>query len=158
MVNTTKTNSIAGEALRQNKLSAFAGYQQILPEQKIGQSRIDFLLKGHPTLPDCWIEVKNVTLVENDDLALFPDSVSERGRKHLEELIELRLQGFRAAMLFVISHSAARRFAPAALIDPAYAKALKEAAMAGVEIHCYRVEFEREHLTLGGQIPVEGLI
>ncbi len=155
MVNTGQANNLASEALRSGRLPAFTGYREVLAEQKALDSRFDFLLKGHATYPDCWVEVKNVTLLENDDLATFPDSVSERGRKHLRDLIVLRQQGQRAAMLYVVSRSDAGRFAPAAHIDPAYAQALREAHAAGVEVHCHQVDFTGERWILSRALPVE---
>jgi sugar fermentation stimulation protein A len=155
LVNTGIANVLAGEALRKQTIPELAGYAEVLPEQKILDSRFDFLLKHHATLPDCWVEVKNVTLLENGTCATFPDSVSARGRKHLQDLGRLRAQGLRAAMLYVISRTDAESFAPAHHIDPAYALALKDARHAGVEIYCHRVNFTPKEWRLQKAIPVE---
>ena len=86
----------------------------------------------------CYVEVKNVTLRADDGLYAFPDAVTERGRKHLNELIEVVKAGHRAAMLFVIPRSDGTAFRAAHEIDPDYAVALKTAADAGVELHAWR--------------------
>lgn len=158
MVNTGHANTLAGEALRAERIPALAGYREVLSEQKALDSRFDFLLRGHATLPDCWVEVKNVTLAESPPLATFPDAVSERGRKHLHDLTRLRAQGARAAMLYVVSRSDVTSFAPAAHIDPAYALALADARRVGVEVYCYQVDFsEPGHWRLAHALPVEAL-
>lgn len=158
MVNTGHANALAGEALRAERLSAFEGYREVIAEQKALDSRFDFLLRGHVTHPDCWVEVKNVTLSEAPPRATFPDAVSERGRKHLLDLTQLRAQGARAAMLYVVSRSDVTSFAPAAHIDPAYALALRDARRAGVEVHCHQVDFtEPGHWLLTRALLVEDL-
>lgn len=155
MVNTGLANVLAGEALRQQLITGLEGYSEVLPEQKIHDSRFDFLLKGHATLPDCWVEVKNVTLLESGTMATFPDSVSTRGRKHLMDLTRLKSEGVRAAMLYVVSRTDAKSFAPAKHIDPAYALALRDARNAGVEIFCHRVNFTTAEWRLAEAVPVE---
>lgn len=154
MVNTGNANKIAHEALKAQSVPALQGYREVLPEQKIHDSRFDFLLKGHATLPDCWVEVKNVTLLEMGTHATFPDSVSERGRKHLNDLMRVKREGLRAAMLYVVSRSDARSFGPANEIDPTYSATLREAQAVGVEILCHQVQFTQGHWTLGADLPV----
>ena len=157
MVNTGNANKLAHEALKNGDIEKLAGYSEVIPEQKIHDSRFDFFLKGHATEPDCWVEVKNVTLLETGVHATFPDSVSERGRKHLKDLIRVKKEGQRAAMLYVVSRSDAASFGPAAHIDPAYAETLNEAYRAGVEIHCHQVKFQAGHWQLAHALPVMGL-
>jgi sugar fermentation stimulation protein A len=108
----------------------------VLPEQKYGAgSRVDFLLR-QIGLPDAYVEVKSVTLSRQAGLAEFPDSVTARGRKHLEELAQMARAGHRAVMLFLVQRTDCRAVTLAADIDPAYAAAFEAAATAGVETLC----------------------
>lgn len=151
-VNTGSANRLVKGWLRDELIPELQGYRNIIPERKIGSSRVDFFLEGHATLPDCFVEVKNVTL-KKDGIAQFPDAVSERGQKHLRELSGLKKNGFRAAMLFVIPREDVSEFAPAAAIDPEYARLLTEAHEAGVEILVYRCKMDIEAILLGDQLP-----
>lgn len=155
IVNTANANKLAFEALKRGTLAPFKGFTEVLPEQSILDSRFDFCLKGPQG--DCWVEVKNVTLMEEPGLASFPDAVSTRGQKHLRDLIELKKQGIRTAMLYVVSRSDATRFTSAKKIDPTYASLLKEAHAAGVEIYAFRVEKIADQYVLKTQLPIEGL-
>lgn len=157
MVNTANANKLAFEALKEARLPGLTGYAHVLPEQKALESRFDFLLKGHAELPDCWVEVKNVTLLEVGVHATFPDAVSERGQKHLVDLMRLKAQGHRAAMLYVVSRTDAASFGPADHIDPSYGATLREAVPAGVEIYCHKVNFTEGQWQLGESVPVLGL-
>jgi sugar fermentation stimulation protein A len=107
---------------------------------------------GGKTSALCYVEVKNVTLVEEDGCYYFPDSVTERGRKHLLELMECVRQGQRAVMFFCIQRSDGSVFKPAAHIDPAYAETLKEAQQAGVELLAYRADVSPEQIVLSEKI------
>ena len=130
-VNTSRTNHIAYEAVKNQFINELVGYQHIRPEVKVGDSRIDLLLfdgdekKYKQAGRKCYVEVKNVTLW-HDGAALFPDGVSTRGQKHLNELIEIKKEGHEAVMLFVISREDVSSFSPAQEIDPEYAKLLKK--------------------------------
>ncbi|TFG95703.1 MAG: DNA/RNA nuclease SfsA, partial [Calditrichales bacterium] len=99
--------------------------------------------------------VKNVTLVEDDGGYYFPDSVTERGRKHLYELIDMVKQGHRSVMFYVIQRGDGNLFRPATHIDPAYAAALKEAVENGVEIIAYRAEVSPEKIEIVAPVPWE---
>jgi sugar fermentation stimulation protein A len=96
------------------------------------KSRIDFLL-SQPGLPDCYVEVKSVTLSRTAGLAEFPDSVTARGAKHLGNLAQMCRAGHRAVLLYLVQRGDCDRFAIARDIDPAYGAAWDEAAAAGVE-------------------------
>jgi len=151
-INTAVPNLLAAEAIEDGTIAELQGYDVIRREVKCGTgSRIDLLLERGDAR--CWVEVKNVTLVE-DGVALFPDAVTVRGRKHLRELQAMVAAGDRAAMLYVVQRADARAFAPAESIDPAYAAALREAAAAGVELLCYRAEVSTEGVRLATRIPV----
>jgi len=128
----------AREAIENDVISELRGYDSILPEQKYGKnSRIDLLLEN--ANGKCYVEVKNVTMIENGDYA-FPDSVTDRGLKHLDELLEMKNQGNRAVMLFVIQRNDGNLFRLSENNDPKYAKKLKEVYENGVEVLCYRAD------------------
>ena len=152
-VNTARPNQVVAEAVAAGKIKTLAGYDTIRREVKYGKnSRIDLLLES-PGKKTCYVEVKNTTLRRDDDI-LFPDAVTERGRKHLEELSDMVRAGHRAVMLFFVNRTDGKRFCPADAIDPAYAKALREAVKAGVEVIAVRADASTKELTTGQEIPV----
>jgi len=106
--------------------------------------------------PPCYVEVKNVHLMRSPNLAEFPDSVTARGTKHLDELAVVAAAGSRAVMLFLIQIGSAARFALARDIDPAYGAAFDRARAAGVEALAYRCLIEHEAITLAGPVPIVG--
>ena len=142
-VNTSVPNRLLEAAFYAGRLPWAAGYTLFRRECRYGESRLDACLEG-PGLPRLWVECKNVTLVE-DDVALFPDAVSERALKHLGTLSNLP-QGERAAMFYVIQRPDARCFKPADIIDPAYAEGFWQAVDRGVEIHPVVVDVTPEGL------------
>lgn len=145
-VNTMRTNPLVKEALEQDLIPELTGYDKLRSEVKYGEkSRIDFLLEGPKQA--CYVEVKNVSLLKAG-VYQFPDGVTERGRKHLYELLEMVKQGHRAVNLFVVQREDSDHFQPAADIDPAYAKALKEVSKQGVEILVYQAKISPKELTL----------
>jgi sugar fermentation stimulation protein A len=151
-VNTANANKLVAEWLKTKALFPFEGYQQIQPEKKIGDSRIDFYLES-PDLPPCYIEVKSVTL-KKDGLAQFPDAVSVRGQKHLKELIKIKKSGARACLLFVVQREDVEALAPAREIDPDYSDLLLEAFDKGVEIFAYQCRISLEAIILGEALPI----
>ena len=151
-VNTGNANKLVKHWLTEKLLPEFTGYPVVKPETKVGESRVDFYLEGHEHLPPCYIEVKNVTL-KLDGMAQFPDSVSERGQKHLRELMKLRKEGFRAAMLYVVQREDVAHFSAATSIDPVYSGLLRDAHAAGVEILVYQCRMDTEELKLGKSLP-----
>ena len=102
---------------------------------------------------NCYIEVKSVTLAENDS-GYFPDAVTERGQKHLRELMSVAAAGDRAVILFAVLHSAIDRFSPAHHIDARYAQLLIEAQTKGVEILVYKAELSAHGMTLKEPLPI----
>lgn len=151
-VNTANANKLVKKWLTENSLPELSGYKIVQPEKKIGDSRVDFYLEGHASQDDCYVEVKNVTL-KLGGLAQFPDSVSERGQKHLKELMKIRETGLRAVMLFVVQREDVGSFTPAASIDPVYAGLLREAHERGVEILVYQCRMDTKELRLGKSLP-----
>ncbi len=138
-INTAHPNRIAEEAIICGAIPELSGYETCRREVKYGQnSRIDLLLSGHQTdQRECYVEVKNVHLLRTENLAEFPDSVTDRGRKHLRELSDMVAGGSRAVMLFIVQRSDCERFSIAGDIDAKYAAALTEATESGVEVLCY---------------------
>lgn len=150
-INTARTNALAEEALRAGLVPSLAGFDVLAREQRFEDSRFDIALDD--AAGRTWVEVKNVTLVE-EDVAMFPDAVTERGRKHLGALVRALEAGDRAAMLYVVQRADGARFAPAARIDPAYAEALGRARSAGVEAHAIRVSVSPEGLFPERALPL----
>ena len=152
-VDTMLPNPVVGEALRAGTIPELGGYAKVRSEVKSREgSRIDFLLEDDRR-GRCWVEVKCTTLVE-DGVAMFPDAVTARGKKHLEELAHLVAEGDRAVIFFFVSRLDADSFAPAAHIDPAYAEALRIALEAGVEALAYLARVRPDELSLDRRVPV----
>ena len=147
-VNTLWANRLTKEAIEQGRVSELSGYSTQRSEVKYGaeRSRIDFMLQAD-SRPDCYIEVKSVTLAEKD-FGYFPDAITERGQKHLRELMSVAAEGKRAVIFFAVLHSAITRFSPARHIDAKYAQLLFEAQRKGVEILVYKAELSADSMTL----------
>lgn len=152
-VNTSVPNRMLEAAFRAGRLGFAAGYAGLTREARRGQSRLDGLFTG-PGLPPLWVECKNVTMVE-DDAACFPDAASERGQKHLRELMDIASSGERAAMFYLVQRPDGRCFAPADFVDPLYAELFYEAMARGVEIYPYRAVVSPRGVDLGGLLPVK---
>jgi len=151
-INTLLPNHLVREGIENGTVTELAGYQQIKGEVAYGSgSRIDLLLSG--LHGNCYVEVKNVTLVEGSR-ALFPDAVSARGQKHLRELMEVVRLGHRGVNLFVVQRGDGESVSPADAIDPAYGAQLREAARAGVELLAYRAQVTRSEIRLCQSLPV----
>jgi sugar fermentation stimulation protein A len=153
-VDTSVPNKVVRAALIEQKIALMSAYSQVRPEQKYGaNSRIDFLLSGEG-LPDAYVEVKSVTLSRQNGLAEFPDSVTARGAKHLDELATIARAGQRAVMLYFVQRTDCTRFTLANDIDYTYAVACERALLAGVEMLCLGTHISPEEITISGAIPV----
>lgn len=143
-INTHRSSGLAIEAIHNHLVPELEGYEHIVTDVKSGvdNSRIDVLLTNGPK-PDCYMQVKSVTLVENH-VGMFPDTETTRDQKHLSELITLREQGYRAIVFFCGLHEGITRFSPSKQNDPVYAALIKEAVAKGVEVYAYACEFKRE--------------
>jgi sugar fermentation stimulation protein A len=146
-------NRLFGEALRSGKLSEFAGLSVLRPEVMLGDSRLDFLLKPEGADEWCAVEVKSVTLVR-EGIARFPDAVTERGKRHLRELRRVRLEGHRAAVVFVIQRKDVRLFSPHDESDPGFGEVLREVVEDGVEAYAYNCRVSPEEVTLDSAVPM----
>lgn len=158
-INSAHANILVKNGIERGVVSELARYSTLQSEVKYGleNSRIDFLLTAQE-VPDCYVEVKSVTLLEapfSKGVGYFPDAISERGRKHLRELVAMAQQGKRAVLLFCVQHSGIRRVRVADYIDANYAKALRLAANRGVEILAYKTRFNYLQTRLWKPIPFE---
>ncbi len=134
--------------------SPFGTVEEIRPEVTVGHSRLDFVL----TLRDgrrLGVEVKGCTLAV-DGTALFPDAPTERGRRHLETLMEIREEGGRAALMVLIFRPDARCFSPNGETDPKFAETFKRAVEKGVEVYPVVFRYDGERVEYVGRIPVCG--
>jgi sugar fermentation stimulation protein A len=149
--NTQRSNKVVAEALQLNTIAGLQGFD-VYPEKKLGASRIDFLLEKEGQR--LWLEVKNVTLMITRACAGFPDAVTERGRRHLQELMAAIDQGEQAAVLFLVQRPEAQLFAAAAEIDPDYAEQLAVAMGHGVEAYACQCETDEEQTRIVRRLPV----
>jgi len=153
-INTSHPNALAFQWVGDGMIPGLEGLRDLRREVKWEDSRFD--LFGEEDLPGlsrgCFIEVKNVSLREGN-LALFPDSVTTRGRKHLNTLIRVKRAGMRAVMLYVVQRTDVSLFAPARAIDPEYAAALDEAVRRGVEVFVAQAEVSPEEITFRRMLP-----
>lgn len=153
-VDTAIPNRMLRAALEAREVSGVTAFDRLRAEVPYGEkSRIDFLLtrEGYP---DLYIEVKSVTLSRQTGLAEFPDSVTARGTKHLNELAEMVRQGHRAMMLYLVQRTDCDRMALAGDIDPAYAAAWQTATSTGVETLVLDCQISPEAVQLGKTIPM----
>lgn len=153
-VNTQRANLVAGDYLKAGKLTALAPIEALQPEQKYGSqnSRIDWY--GTCAGVPCYIEVKSVTLAGADQQGYFPDARSVRAQKHLQELIEMRQQGARAVVLYVVMHTGIKQVRAAAEIDPDYASLCKQAEAAGVEFYAIGCDIDETQISANVELPV----
>jgi len=153
-VDTGLPNALAYEAVEAGLIEELTGYESLRREVKYGTgSRIDLLLEDE-TRGKAYVEVKNTTLAEGD-LAKFPDAVTSRGLKHLRELARVVEEGHRGVMLYCISREDVTRFTVADEIDPAYGKALREVAAAGVELIAYSTKVTPTSFELHRRLKIE---
>ncbi len=155
-INTTNPNALAAEAIAAGLIPELDGYRSIRREVKYGRnSRVDFLLE-EPGRPPCYLEIKNVHLMRQKGLAEFPDAVTKRGAKHLEELAAMAAVGARAVMLFLVQIASAERFALARDIDPTYGMQFDRARAQGVEALARRCRLSRDAIEVAEAIAIVG--
>ena len=150
-INTMIPNKLAFDAIKNDEIEKLRGYTTVKREVKFGDSRFDIYAENETE--KCFVEVKNVTMkVANS--ALFPDAVTTRGRKHLETLIEVKKQGMRAVMLYIIQRMDVDTFGPAEDIDPEYAKSLRKAITNGVEVIAVQAKVSPEGIEIVKELNV----
>ena len=154
-INTGLPNRLVAEAIAEGTIDELRGYANVRREVRFGEesSRVDLVLEGARRKP-CYVEVKNVTAAASKGVALFPDSVSERGSRHLRELMRLKAQGLRPVQLYCVQRGDVREVRPADGIDYEYGQTLREAIATGVEVLAYRATVTPTEIRLAERIPV----
>jgi len=157
-INTNNPNGIVADAIADGRIPELAGYDSLRREVKYGRnSRIDILMEAEGR-PPAYVEVKNVHLRRTDgahaDAAEFPDSVTKRGAKHLEELADMVAGGARAVMVYLVQRGDCTHFRVAENVDPGYAAGLNAALTKGVEALCYDCSLSLDGVELAGPLPV----
>lgn len=151
-LNTHLANKIVKEAIENGVISELAGYSSIRTEVKYSEnSRIDILLEEDNKL--CYVEIKNVSMVQ-DGIYRFPDSVTTRGTKHLNDLMKMIDEGHRAVMIYCIQRSDGDYFEPAYEIDPKYSATLQEAIAHGVEAYAYLAEVDPTRIIISRKVEI----
>ena len=151
-INTMHPNRLVAESIADGMIAELRGYDRIRREVKVSaHSRLDLCLEGANGC--CFVEVKNVT-VSIERAAAFPDAISERATKHLKELMRLKRQGHRAAVVFVVQRGDCDYFRPADEIDPEYGRWLRRAVKAGVKALPYRAKVNTRGIVLTQRLPV----
>lgn len=153
-INTHYANEIVYEAIAENKISELANFSEIKKEVKYGEenSRIDILLTDKQN-KKTYIEVKSVTLLEDESKGYFPDAVTTRGQKHIRELMHCVEQGDRAVLFFLVQHAGIKSVSAAKHIDPEYAKLLAEAIDTGVEVLVYSCKIDSQEIVIDKPVP-----
>ncbi len=152
-VNTHSTNKIVLEALKNNFFKEFKKILQIKPETKFGENtRFDFLVIGKKT--KSFIEVKNVTLSRKKTIAEFPDAITSRGLKHINELLKASKKNYKIFIIYVIQRNDCKYFTIAKDIDPNYANALNKAVKKKLNILCYDCKFSTKGIKLNNKINI----
>lgn len=151
-INTMIPNLLVYEAIQSNQIEKLKGYDYIKREVKFGDSRFDVFAENEKE--KCFIEVKNVTM-KVGNFARFPDAKTTRGKKHLETLMEVKRQGIRAVMVYVIQRTDIDTFGPAWDIDPEYAETLIKAYNHGVEIIPLMAKVSPTQIEIEKEIPFQ---
>jgi len=153
-VNTQLTNKIVFEALKQKKIKNLIKFNNIKTEVKFSdKTRFDFLISNEKE--KCFLEVKNVTLVRKNNIAEFPDAITSRGTKHLNELIIAKKKGYESYILYLIQRESCKSFKIAKDLDQKYENAFNDALKNGVKMLCYDCKISNEEIILNNQINYE---
>ena len=153
-INTHLSNKIILESLKAKKIQNLRKFTKIQPESKFSSNtRFDFLISN--SKEKCFLEVKNVTLVREKNIAEFPDAITSRGTKHLNELVEAKKKGYQSYLLFLIQREDCKLFKIAKDIDVNYQNAFNLALKNGVKILCYDCKLSNEEIRINNQIFYE---
>ena len=153
-VNTHLTNKIVLHALENNLIREFDAKIKIKPETKFGtNTRFDFLITKNTT--KAFIEVKNVTLSRKKDVAEFPDAVTLRGLKHIEELVKASKKGYKIYILYLIQRNDCKIFKIANDIDPKYSDSLLKAVKKNLNILCFDCKFSSKGIKLNQKVKIK---
>jgi sugar fermentation stimulation protein A len=151
-IHSAKANDIVDEALLSKGIDQLAQYDNIQREVKVGsKSRIDFVLSNN--IEQCFVEVKSVTLLGENGIGMFPDTVSERANRHVKELMAVKQQGHRAVLFFCVQHSGIDVVCPADEIDTAYGEIVRQAIAEGVEVLVYSCQLSVDEIKLTMPLP-----
>jgi sugar fermentation stimulation protein len=153
-INTHLTNKIVLSALNEGTIDAFKDLDEIKTEVKFGDNtRFDFLISKKKR--KCLLEVKNVTLSRNKGIAEFPDAITSRGLKHIQELLKARNKGFEIYMLYIIQRDDCKKFELAKDIDPEYYKLMLKAVKKNLKVLCYDCKFSSKGIKLNRNIQIK---
>ena len=153
-INTHLTNKIVLESLKKKRIKSLIKYDIIKTEQKFSDNtRFDFLLSNNNK--KCFLEVKNVTLMRQKNIAEFPDAITSRGTKHLRELINAKKKGFESCLLYVIQREDCKFFKIAEDLDQEYKITFDKALKNGVKVLCYDCKLSNEEIKLNNPIYYE---
>ena len=153
-INTLLTNKIVLEALKHKKINSLNKFNHIKTESKFSDgTRFDFFLSNDKE--KCFLEVKNVTLLRENKIAEFPDAITSRGTKHLNELCNAKKKGYQSYILYLIQRENCDSFKIAKDIDDEYKIAFSKALKSGVKILCYDCKLNSEEIKLNKQINYE---
>ena len=153
-VNTHMANKIVEHGLSNNLINELKNNDSIKPEVFFNkETRFDFLLEKKKQ--KSFIEVKNVTLCRNKDIAEFPDAVTSRGSKHINNLINATKKGYKSYLFFVIQRDDCNKFSIAKDIDPQYAKLLTVALKNNVKVICYDCKFSSKGIRINNKIDLK---
>jgi len=154
-IDTGHPNAIVAEAIAAGIIPSLAGFATLRREVKYGRnSRIDILLED-PVKGRVYVEVKNTTLARTPGLAEFPDAVTTRGAKHLEELADMVAEGHRAVMVYLVDRPDCTRMRLATDIDPAYAAGFHAARARGVEAMAWAARVTPQEIVVTHEVPIE---
>ena len=153
-INTLLANKIVFEALNQKKIKSLIKFNNIKTEAKFSdRTRFDFLLFNKQDM--CFLEVKNVTLVRKKQIAEFPDAITSRGTKHLNELCNAKKKGYQSYILYLIQRDDCDSFKIAKDIDEEYKIAFSKALKSGIKVLCYNCKLSNKEIKLNNQIGYE---
>ena len=150
-VNTHSTNKIVKHGLQNNLIQEFKDIKAIEPEIRFGlNTRFDFLISFKKS--KAFVEVKNVTLSRKKKVAEFPDAITSRGLKHINELMKASKKGYKIFILYLIQRNDCNLFTIAKDIDTEYAKALSKAVKNNLKILCYDCKFSSKGIKMNNKI------
>ena len=154
-INTHVTNKIVQEAINKGSIKELKNFNIIRPEKKFGENtRFDFFLLNKVTNKKAFLEVKSVSLQRKNHHAEFPDSVTSRGKKHLENLVIANKQGYESYLFFLIQIEKCKSFAIASDIDPEYYKVFNNALKKNVNVICYDCKFTNKGIEINKKIDL----
>ena len=154
-INTHITNKVIRESLDNKLIEDLKNYDLVKSEKKFGKNtRFDFLLRDTKNDKKAFVEVKSVSLSRIKNHAEFPDAVTERGKKHLENLILANQQGYESYLIFLVQIEKCKTFGIASDIDPVYFNVFKDALKKNVNVLCYDCKFFSKGIVINKKIDI----